>query len=126
MNMRRDEACMARRFRGTVNSSKNLLRVFLLTSFSASSNTWISVPRSDEQTRCTENRTRRTVEIARSLEVGVAQTTQRLERLRIATLHHVPSGRLRAAIDLDSYKEGRNTSLYARGHRQLPVSTGYP
>ena len=39
MNMRRDEACMARRLRGTVNNSRNLLRVFLLTSFSASSNT---------------------------------------------------------------------------------------
>ena len=33
----------------------------------------------------------RTEEITSSLEVGVAETTQRLERLRIAALHHVPS-----------------------------------
>ena len=55
----------------------------------------------------------------------MAQTTQRLERLRVAALHHVPSGRLGAAIDLDSYEEGRNTGLYAREHDQLPLLIGY-
>lgn len=43
MNMTMKEASAARRFRGTVNSSKNLL-LFLSISFSASINTCISIP----------------------------------------------------------------------------------
>ena len=42
MNMTIEDARVARRLRGTVKSSRNLFRVLRLTSFSASSNTWIS------------------------------------------------------------------------------------
>ena len=42
MNMTMEDASVARRLRGTVNSSRNLLDVFVLASFSASRSTWMS------------------------------------------------------------------------------------
>ena len=102
------DASAARRLRGTVNSSRNLLRVRADTSFSASRSTYMSVVRTPGE-RCSyytnDRQMERTVEIACGLEVGVAQSPKRLERLRVPALHHVPSRGFRAEEDLQCDEE---------------------
>ena len=62
-----------------------------------------------------ERESRRTVEIARSLEVGMPKLAERTKRLCVPSLHHVPTRRFRAEENLQSDDDCRNTSLYAHG-----------
>ncbi len=82
-----------------------ITRFFL--GFQKDMNIWVG----DKQLSAEKATAEHTVEVPRSLEVGMAQAAQRLEGHRVAALHHVPPRRLRTEVDLNQENKRRKPCL---------------